>query len=50
MEQLMNRLKTSFRITGDIFDFYTELRQFCIKNRENIVDYINRDQTVYNSI
>jgi len=50
MEQLMDRLKTSFRITGDIFDFYTELRQFCIKNRKNVVDYINRDQTVYNNI
>jgi len=43
-------LKTSFKITGDTFDFYAELKKLCVKNRENVVNYINRAQIVYNNI
>jgi len=43
-------LKTSFGITGDIFDSYAELKKLSIENRENVVDYINRAQIVYNNV
>jgi len=46
----MNRLKTSFGITGDIFDSYAELKKLCIKNQENLVYYINKAQTMYDNI
>jgi len=42
-------LKTSFKITGDTFDSYAELKKLCVKNREN-VNYIDRAQIVYNNI
>jgi len=35
---------------GDIFYSYAELKKIYLKNRENIVDYINRVQTMYNNI
>jgi len=44
----MDCLKIS--ITGDILASYTELKKLCIKNRENVVDYIDRAQIVYNNI
>jgi len=46
----MERLKTSFEITGDIFDSYAELKKLCVKNRRNVLHYIDRAQTVYNNI
>jgi len=44
IEQFMDRLKTSFRMMRDIFEFYADLKKFCVKNRENVVDYIDRVQ------
>jgi len=46
----MDCLKTSFGITEDIFNSYTELKKLCVKNRENVVDYIDRIQIVHNNI
>jgi len=42
IEQFMHRLKTSFGITGDIFDSHAKLKKLCVKNQENIIDYIDR--------
>jgi len=39
IEQFTDRLKTSFGITGDIFDFYAKLKKLCVKDRENVVEY-----------
>jgi len=46
----MKGLKTLFGITGDIFDSHVELKKLCVKNRENIVHYIDRVQIAYNNI
>jgi len=46
----LDRLKTSFGITEDIFDSYAEFKQLCIKNKKNIVHYVERAQIVYNNI
>jgi len=46
----MEHLKTSFEITGDIFDSYAKLKKLCVKNRRNILHYIDKAQTVYNNI
>jgi len=46
----MDLLKNFFEITGDIFYFYAELKKLCVKDRENIVHYIDRPQIVYNNI
>jgi len=46
----MDRLKTSSGITGHIFDSYAEFKKLCIKNRENVVDYIDKAQIVYGNI
>jgi len=49
IEQFIDRLKTLFGIErGDIFDSYAELKHFklCVKNRENVVDYIDSSRIV----
>jgi len=46
----MDRLKTSFGITEDVFDSYAELEKLWVKNRGNVVNYIDRAQIVYNNI
>jgi len=46
----MDLLKNFFEITRDIFYFYAEFKKLCIKDRENIVDYIDRSQIVYDNI
>jgi len=35
---------------GDTFDFYAELKELCVKNWENIVDYIDKVQIMHNNI
>jgi len=50
IEQLLNRLKKSFGIVGDIFDSYAELKKLGMGNQEKLVSYIDRAQTVYNQI
>jgi len=49
IEQLLNRLKKSFGIVGDIFDSYAELKKLGMGNQEKLVSYIDH-QTVYNQI
>jgi len=53
IEQLLNRLKKSFGIVGDIFDFYAELKKLGMGNQEKLVSYIDSHQTIqylYNQI
>jgi len=50
IEQLFNCLKRSFGIVGDIYDSYAKLGKLCMRNEEELVNYINRLQTVYNQI
>jgi len=35
---------------GDIYDSYAELGKLCMRNEEELVNYIDRLQTVYNQI
>jgi len=44
--QILDRLKSSFGIMGDISNSYAELGQLCMRNRERIIDYIDRVQAV----
>jgi len=48
IEQLLNRLKKTFGIVGDIF--HSELKRLGMGNQEKLVSYINRAQTVYSQI
>jgi len=41
IEQLLNALKKSFGIMGDISDFYAELGKLCMRNREKLINYID---------
>jgi len=50
IEQLLNRLKNSFGIKRDISACYTEFGQLCMRNWEEVVDYINKAQTVCSNI
>jgi len=50
MKQFIDRLKISFGITKDIFDSYAEFKKLCIKDRENVVDYIDRVEIMYDNI
>jgi len=50
IEQLLNALKKSFGIMGDISDSYAELGKLCMRNREELINYIDRAQTMYNRI
>jgi len=50
MKQFIDRLKISFGITEDIFDSYAEFKKLCIKDRENVVDYIDRVEIMYDNI
>jgi len=34
----------------DIFDSYAEFKTLCVRRRENIIDYIERAQIVYDKI
>jgi len=55
IEQLLNHLKRLFGIVGYIYDSYAELGKLCMRNQEELVNYVDRVQTlqgsdVYNQI
>jgi len=48
--QLLDYLRNSFGIMGNISNSYIELGQLCMRNWEDIIDYIDRVQTMYSNI
>jgi len=50
LESFKEDVIPSFGIMGDIYDSYAELKKLCMRNQEELVNYIDRAQTVYNQI
>jgi len=43
-------MKNFIQNYGRFFDSYAEVKKLCVKNWENVIDYIDRPQIVYNNI